>query len=88
MIWSPGIYCRRIVDIVNFNVVDLGSAQCGYWWFSTVMATVCDNNDSETEREITVDNNESETDREITVDNKHRYRAGLLLSSYRRYRQF
>ena len=42
--------------------------------FSIVLATVCDNNDSENERDI-------------MVDNTRQYTAGLLLSSYFRYRQ-
>ena len=43
--------------------------------FSIVVTTVCDNNDSKTERDI-------------TVDNMRQYKAGLLLSSYCRYHQF
>ena len=43
--------------------------------FSIGVATVRDSNDCETERHN-------------TVDNMRQYRAGLVLSSYFRYRQF
>ena len=64
-----GFFCRRIVAVVNSNVVILGSAHYRCWWFSTVMATVCDNNSIETYRDI-------------TVDNTRQYTAALLLFSY------
>ena len=43
--------------------------------FSTVFPTLRDNNDSQTERDI-------------TVDNTQQYRARLLLSSYYHYHQY